>query len=107
MLDWVWYAILSFLPDRYISGSLFMILRKILENYQVSLVLLTIAILHIIGLFFNVVWLRKIMLLFNIGLLLYLTAVSLQSLPVAAGVGYLIILISVSIFGFWRMDEKY
>lgn len=107
MLDWVWYAILSFLPDRFISGSLFMILRTVFEDYQVSIILLTIAILHVIGLFWNVIWLRKNNLLFNIGLLLYLTSVSLQRLPVSAGLGYLVILIGVSIFAFWRMDETH
>lgn len=105
MLDWIWYAILSFLPDRYVEGSVFKLLRGIFEGYQVSVFMTLIAASHVLALFNNIIWLRKINLLFNITLLLYLTAVAFQNLPVAAGLGYLVILIGISAFAFWRMDE--
>lgn len=107
MLDWVWYAILSFLPEKYISGSLFTTFRGILDPYQVSAIFSTIAIMHVIGLYKNYIWLRKFNLLFNIGLLIYLTVSVLQRLPVAAGIGYYVIVIGISIFAFWRMDETH
>lgn len=107
MLDWLWYAILSFLPAEYISGSLFVTFRNVLAPYQISAIFTTIAIMHIVALYNNIVWLRKFNLLFNISLLLYLTVVILQTLPVAAGIGYYVILIGISTFAFWRMDETH
>lgn len=107
MLDWIWYAILSYLPEQYISGSLFTNLRIVLTSFQISAILTIIALIHVIALYSNVVWLRKFNLLYNIGLLLYLTAYVLQTIPVAAGIGYYIILIGVTTFAFWRMDETH
>lgn len=105
MLDWLWYAILSFLPDKYITDSLFTMLHIIFNDYQLSAFFSIIALLHMVALYNNIVWMRKLNLLFNIGLLLYLTGILIQRLPIAAGLGYLVILISISIFAFWRMDE--
>ena len=107
MLDWLWYAILSFFPSQYISGSLFVTIRNILEPYQISAIFTLLAIIHVIGLYKNLIWLRKFNLLFNIALLLYLTVAVLQNLPVAAGIGYYVILIGISAFAFWRMDETH
>lgn len=107
MLDWIWYAILSYLPAQYISGSLFVNMHDVLSNFQVSAIFTFIALLHIIGLYSNAVWLRKFNLLFNIGVLLYLTAYLFQNIPVAAGIGYYVILIGISTFAFWRMDETH
>jgi hypothetical protein len=107
MLDWIWYAILSYVPEKYISGSLFVNMRNILSNFQISAVFTIIAIIHIIALYSNAIWLRKFALLFNIGLLIYLTSYLFQSVPVAAGIGYYVTLIGVSIFAFWRMDETH
>jgi hypothetical protein len=107
MLDWIWYAILSYLPGKYISGSLFTNLRAILTPDQITGVMTCIALIHVIALYKNVIWLRKFNLLFNISLLLYLTGYLLQYIPVAAGIGYYIILIGVSTFAFWRMDETH
>jgi hypothetical protein len=107
MLDWLWYAILSYLPEQYISGSLFVNMREVLTNTQVSLTFSVIAVIHVIALYRNVVWLRKFNLLFNIALLLYLTAYLFQTVPLAAGIGYYVILIGISTFAFWRMDETH
>ncbi len=107
MLDWVWYAILSFLPSIYVGGSLFIVFRGILEPYQISAVFATIAIMNVVALYKNIVWLRKFNLLFNISILLYLTVLVLQTTPVAAGIGYYVILIGISIFAFLRMDETH
>ena len=107
MLDWLWYAILSYLPQQYISGSLFTNMRGVLSDTQVSLTFTVIASIHVIALYLNVVWLRKFNLLFNIALLLYLTAYIIQNVPVAAGIGYYVILIGISTFAFWRMDETH
>lgn len=107
MLDWIWYAILSYIPPQYISGSLFTNMRTILTSFQISAIFSFIALIHIIGLYSNAVWLRKFNLLFNIFLLLYLTAYLFQTIPLAAGIGYYVILIGVSTFAFWRMDETH
>lgn len=107
MLDWIWYAILSYLPTQYISGSLFTNMRNILSSYQISAVLTFLAFIHVLALYKNIIWLRKFNLLFNIALLLYLTAYLLQGIPLAAGLGYYVILIGVSAFAFWRMDETH
>ncbi len=107
MLDWLWYATLSFLPSYYISGSLFIALHAALSDAQTSILLTFIAIVHLIALYRNIIWLRKFNLLFNIALLLYLTVYLLQETPLAAGVGYYVILIGVSTFAFWRMDETH
>lgn len=107
MLDWIWYAILSYIPAQYISGSLFVNMRTVLSNFQISAIFTFIALIHIIALYSNAVWLRKFNLLFNIGLLLYLTVYLFQTVPLAAGIGYYVILIGVSTFAFWRMDETH
>lgn len=107
MLDWIWYALLSYLPVEYISGSLFVNMRSILSHFQISLILTIIALVHTIGLYSNAIWLRKSNLLFNIGVLLYLTAYLFQDIPISAGIGYYVILIGVSTFAFWRMDESH
>lgn len=107
MLDWLWYAILSYLPEKYISGSLFTTLRDVLTQYQISALMTFIGVIHIIALYKNIIWLRKFNLVFNISLLIYLTAYLFQSIPVAAGIGYYVILIGVSTFAFWRMDETH
>lgn len=107
MLDWLWYAILSFLPERYIAGSLFVVMRNVLPPYAISIIFTIIAILHLLALYKNNISLRKFNLILNIGLLLYLTGLLFQNVPVAAGIGYYVILIGVSIFAFWRMDESH
>jgi hypothetical protein len=106
MFNWILYAGLSFLPEDYTSGSLFRIMHVLMPDDYIRLTFVVIAFLHIYALIVNVVWLRKIALLFNIGLLLYIVSVTLQSIPFSAGIGYLIILIGISIFAFWRMDES-
>lgn len=107
MLDWLWYACLSFVPSSYIAGSLFISIRQVLQPYQISAIFAIIAIFHIVGLYRNIIWLRKFNLVFNIAILFYLTAIVLQKLPIAAGVGYYVILVGISIFAFWRMDETH
>lgn len=107
MLDWTWYAILSYIPTHLVSGSLFTNLRKIFTEFQISAIFSLIAFIHILALYLNIVWLRKFNLLFNIGLLLYLTAYLFQNTPIAAGIGYYVILIGISTFSFWRMDETH
>jgi len=106
-LDWVWYAIISLIPDRFISGGIFPALRDVLPKGLIINVLFLIAALHITALWKNVVWLRKFNLVFNIAILLYLSSNYLLTFPIPAGVGYLIILIGVSTFAFWRMDESH
>jgi len=105
MLNWMLYAVLSFLPEQYTGGSLFRILRAFFNQITISTIFVIIAFIHIYALIGNVIFLRKLTLLFNIGLLFYITTIALQATPFSAGIGYLIILIGVSIFSFWRMDE--
>ncbi len=108
MLDWIWYAILSYLPSKYISGTFFDVLRLNFAALTITILISIIAVLHVYALLHNIVWLRKTVLLFNIGVLIYLTVtIVLRTYPnISAGIGYYVILIGVSIFAFWRMDES-
>ncbi len=106
-LDWIWYAFLSYVPARYINGVLFSGLREILSAKSISLILTFIALMHMIALYNNIIWLRKVNIVFNITLLLYMATYLLQQVPIPAGTGYYMILIGVSIFAFWRMDESH
>lgn len=105
MLDWILYAILSYLPEQYTTGSLFTLLRSMMPQTFVSFTLTIIAVFHIYALTANIIWMRKAALLFNIGTLMYITSLALLSGPFSAGLGYLLILIGVSMFAFWRMVE--
>ena len=108
MLDWIWYALISFIPDKYISGSLFEILRSIpyLAPYGIRILLTGIALLHFIGLTYNYILLRRINLIFNIAVLLYITSRAIIAQPLSSGIGYIVILLGITIFAFWRMDES-
>ncbi len=106
MLDWIWLAILSLLPDKYVVGTLFDALRTFSTPSVIRTILCSIALIHIIGLFYNQVILRKLSLLFNVTVLLYITVYSFQRVSAAAaGLGYYMILIGITVFAFWRMDD--
>jgi hypothetical protein len=105
-LDWIWYAVLSLLPPADTSGSLFIAARIFMPPFAVSLLMITIAVLQSMALLRNMVWLRKINILFNVFILCYLAFSLLLQTPISSGAGYLIILIGVSIFAFLRMDEN-
>ena len=107
MLDWIWYAVLSYIPRDYITGTLFTTMQLLFSTYQISVLFTLMAFSHMLALYKNIIWLRKSNLLFNISLLIYLTVYLSQSVPIAAGIGYYVILIGVSIFAFWRMDETH
>ena len=107
MFDWLWYAILSFIPDKYINDVTFTYTQTILSNFQISSIAVGITILHMIALYRNIIWLRKLNLLINSSLLLYLVAYSLQTQPISASIGYYIVLIGVSTLAFWRIGEAY
>lgn len=106
-LDWIWYAVIATVPERFISGGLFPELRAVWSTSVIAIVLGVIATVHVIGLWNNVLWLRKTVLVFNIAILVYLSTTYLLAYPIPAGVGYLVILIGVSIFAFLRMDESH
>ena len=106
-LDWVWYAMIALIPDRFISGGVIAPLRLVYPKSLIIATLLLIALAHVIALWYNVVWLRKVNLMFNVGVLLFLSTQYLLHLPIPAGVGYLVILVGVSIFAFLRMDETH
>lgn len=106
-LDWVWYAIIAAIPVRFISGGILTPLRTTYSNTAIIVILLFIATIHVLALWRNVVWLRKTNLVFNVGVLLYLSSKYFLMFPIPAGVGYLVILIGVSIFAFLRMDETH
>lgn len=107
MLDWILYAVLSFFPAHYTNGVLFETMHDIMPHTYVNLALTLIALIHVYASSANVIWLRKIILLFNIGVLFYIASAALQVVPFSTGIEYLIILIGVTAFAFWRMDEKY
>lgn len=107
MFDWTWYAFVSFLPTQYITGSLFEVLRSVTTTLIIRLVLCSVALIHIYALITNYVVLRRINLVWNIAVLLYVTSVSFLKQPLSAGIGYLIILIGITVFAFWRMDETH
>ena len=106
-LDWVWYAIIATIPDKYISGGILSPLRTVVSKESIIIVLFLIAVMHVTALWKNVVWLLKLNLLFNIAVLLFLSSKYFLTFPIPAGVGYLVILVGVSMFAFWRMDETH
>lgn len=106
-LDWVWFALLSLLPSRFVSGSMFTRLRDIMPDPLISMIFIVIASIHVIALWNNIVWLRKFNLLFNVAILTYFTSRSLLNLPISSGLGYFVILIGITMFAFWRMDETH
>lgn len=105
MLDWILYAVLSYFPEQYTTGSLFKALRSLMPHEFVSFTITLIAIFHLYALTANVIWMRRAALLFNIGVLMYITSLSLLTEAFSASSGYLLILIGVSMFAFWRMVE--
>lgn len=107
MLDWLWYAIISTIPDRYVVGGIFTSLRSEWPKEVIITALFLIAMLHVIALMRNIIWLRKFNLIFNAAILLFLSATYLIGLPIPAGVGYMLILIGITIFAFLRMDESH
>ena len=106
MLDWIWYAILSLLPTSQIGGTLFSNAREITTPFVISIVIMSFALFHIIGLLRNVIWLRKLNLLLNVLILSYLASKLFTTYPFPSGVGYYLILIGVTIFAYLRMDEN-
>jgi hypothetical protein len=104
-LDWMWYALLSLLPPADTSGLLFTTAQLYLPHYAINAVMVGIACIHALALLGNIVWLRKINLIFNIFILCYLAANILIQSPISSGAGYLVILVGVTIFSFLRMDE--
>jgi hypothetical protein len=107
MLDWLWYAVISTIPDRYVIGGIFTSLRTEWSKELIIIVLFIIAMVHVIALIRNVIWLRKFNLIFNAAILLYLSSTYLIGLPIPAGVGYMLILVGITIFAFLRMDESH
>lgn len=106
-LNWIWYAVIATVPDKYISGGIFTALESLISKPIIIIALFIVALLHSYALWFNAIWLRKVNLMFNIAILLYLSSRYLLTLPIPAGVGYLVILIGVSVFAYWRMDETH
>lgn len=106
-LDWVWYAVIATIPDKYITGGLLTVFRPYAPREVIIAILFTIALTHVYALWFNVIGLRKINLIFNVAVLLYLSSRYFLNIPIPAGVGYLVILIGVSIFAYLRMDETH
>lgn len=107
MLDWLWYAVISTIPDRYVVGGIFTSLRTEWSKELIIIVLFIIAMVHVIALIRNIIWLRKFNLIFNAAILLYLSSTYLIGLPIPAGVGYMLILVGITIFAFLRMDESH
>lgn len=107
MLDWLWYAVISTIPDRYVVGGIFTSLRTEWSKELIIIVLFIIAMVHVIALIRNIIWLRKFNLIFNTAILLYLSSTYLIGLPIPAGVGYMLILVGITIFAFLRMDESH
>src|SRR5687768_1295705 len=64
-LDWIWYAIIATVPDKYISGGLFTALRPLASKEIIIGALFVIAVSHAYALWYNVIWLRKANLVFN------------------------------------------
>lgn len=106
MLDWIWYAILSLLPAYQVGGTLFSDAREITTPFIISVVIMSFALSHVVGLLKNVVWLRKLNLLINTLILSYLASNLFTQTPFPSGVGYFLILIGVTIFAYLRMDEN-
>lgn len=106
-LDWIWYAILSFLPEKYVAGSLFNSLRTYFTQGQINVLLCFIAILHMSGLWLNIIIIRKICLLFNAAILFFLFITFVIHEPIPSSIGYFAILTGITFFAFLRMDKTH
>lgn len=106
-LDWGWYAILSFLPEKYVAGSLFNSLRHYFTQGQISVILCFIAILHMSGLWLNVIIIRKLCLLYNAAILFFLFITFVIQEPIPSSIGYFAILTGITFFAFLRMDKTH
>lgn len=107
MLNWMWYAFLSIIPNYLVSGLVFNEIQQVANSRAVTFIIMCLTFSHILALLLNIIILRKINLMLNIAMLLYISAKSLQNLPISSGVGYLVILAGVSIFAFLRMDKSH
>lgn len=103
-LDWVWYFSLSLLPEQYVAGSIFKFLHLVTTQFIGSSVLFLIASISIYGLWNNNIRVRKIVLICNIGILLWVFFTNALQMPISGGSGYLLILALLSMFALWRMD---
>lgn len=102
--DWAWFAITSFLPEEMTQNTNIDRFRSVADPIVISLVLLGIAIVSAYSLIANIIILRKILLLFNLALILFLAANSLFRLPINTNVGYLLVLAALTILAYWRID---
>jgi hypothetical protein len=103
-LDWAWLTIMSFLPEGTTSNTNIDRLKSSTNPFMVSGILLVIALLSAYSLVANIVMLRKVLLLLNLALILFLSANSLFKIPISTNVGYLLILAILTILAYWRID---
>jgi hypothetical protein len=103
-LNWCYYLILSFLPTNLVSGSLFTALRRSLNPYVVIFLFLQMAVVSSVGLLFNIIVIRKFVLMVNIAIMAWLIVVSISQFPISGGIGYIVILTGLTIFVFLRID---
>lgn len=106
-LNWIWFALLSLLPGEYVTGTLFTLLQHIMSKEAISLLVIFIASASTYAMWHNNILLRKMMLLFNIGVELFLFSKVIITIPVPATSGYLFILAALTMFAYWRMDTTY
>lgn len=105
-LDWVWFAALSIWANNYISSFPLVSLYQLITPLQISILFCSIAAIHIIGLWANIIILRKLCLLFNAIILCYFFIVLAADQPLPSSIGYFGILSFITLFAFLRMDEK-
>lgn len=104
-LNWLWYFFASLVPRKYIAGALLSYLDVTTGSvYGTIAILLTLAVVSHYALIKNILWLRKAVMFFNIGLCFLSAALALFGrFPPSAGAGFVLILGALSSVSIWKM----
>lgn len=103
-LNWAWYFLVSLIPRQYIYGSLLYYLDSQVTIYGTTTLFMLLTLASWYALVNNVVWLRKAVMFFNIGLCFLSGALALFGrYPPAAGAGFVLILGTLSVICVWKM----
>lgn len=103
-LNWLSFFLLSLLPDKYVGGTVFRVMRDYFSHYQITLILGIIVLFSTFAQWFDNVIARKIFLAFNIFILMYIASENILKIPISSSSIFFVILIVCTIFVFWRMD---
>lgn len=103
-LNWAWYFLVSLIPRTHISGSLLSYLDRNVSVYGTIAVFLLLTLASWYALVKNIVWLRKVIMFFNISLCFLSAELALFGrYPPSAGAGFVLILGILSVISVWKI----